>query len=190
VRGGAGRSAHLSIHPFQRPAIPQGFSIKETIMSDINPNSTSSINTVGDWAEKERRHTALAEAIRPANKAALFEALARSGVTMVLVHFDGYGDSGQIESIEARIGENPVDLPDAQVEITKACWGHSEIEQSTISIRDAIEHLAYDFLEEMHDGWENNEGAYGEFTFDVAKRAITLDYNERISEAVYSQHVF
>ena len=158
-------------------------------MSDLNPNSTPSIN-VGDWAEKDRQHTALAEAIRPANKAALFEALASAGVTAVLVGFDGYGDSGQIESIEARSGENPVDLPDAQVEIAQACWGSSEIERSAISIRDAIEQLAYDFLEETHGGWEINEGAYGEFTFDVAKRAITLDYNERISDAVYSQHVF
>jgi hypothetical protein len=190
VRGGAGRSAHLFIHPFQRPVIPLGFSIKETIMSDFNPNSTPSINTVGDWAEKERQHIVLAEAIRPANKGALFEALASSGVTKVLVQFDGCGDSGQIESIEARIGENPVDLPDAQVEIAKVCWGKSEIERSAMSIRDAIEQLAYDFLEETHGGWENDEGAYGEFTFDVAKRAITLDYNERISDAVYSQHVF
>jgi hypothetical protein len=159
-------------------------------MSDINPNSTPSINAVGDWADKDRQHAALAEAIRPANKAALFEALASAGVTMVLVRFDGYGDSGQIESIEAKVGENPVDLPDAQVEIAKVCWGSSEIERSAFSIRDAIEQLAYDFLEETHDGWENNEGAYGEFTFDVAKRTITLDYNERISDAVHSQHVF
>jgi hypothetical protein len=158
-------------------------------MSDINPNSTPSIN-VGDWAEKDRQHTALAEAIRPANKAALFEALASAGVTTVLVGFDGYGDSGQIESIEARNGENPVDLPDAKVEIAKACWGSSEIVRSAISLRDAIEQLAYDFLEETHVGWEINEGAYGEFTLDVARRAIILDYNERISDAVHSQHVF
>jgi hypothetical protein len=159
-------------------------------MSDINPNTTPSINIVGDWAEKDCQHTALAEAIRPANKAALFEALASADVTTVLVGFDGYGDSGQIESIEARSGANAVDLPDAQVEIARACWGNSEIERSAFSIRDAIEQLAYDFLEETHDGWENNEGAYGEFTFNVAKRAITLDYNERISDAVHSQLVF
>ena len=31
-----------------------------------------------------------------------------------------------------------------------------------------------------HDGWENSDGAYGDFTFDVAERTITLDYNERL----------
>ncbi len=50
--------------------------------------------------------------------------------------------------------------------------------------------LAYDFLEETHDGWENSDGAYGDFIFDVAERTITLDYNERHMESDYSQHVF
>jgi hypothetical protein len=67
-------------------------------MNDINPSSTPSINVAGDWAEKDRQHTALAESIRPANKAALFEALASAGVTMVLVRFDGCGDSGQMKA--------------------------------------------------------------------------------------------
>ncbi len=39
-----------------------------------------------------------------------------------------------------------------------------------MSVRDAIERLAYDFLEETHDGWENSDGAYGDFIFDVAER--------------------
>ena len=45
-------------------------------------------------------------------------------------------------------------------------------------------------LAQTHGGWENNEGAYGEFTFDVAQRTITLDYNERVETSEYSQHMF
>ena len=71
-----------------------------------------------------------------------------------------------------------------------AVWGHAEPERTVMSIRDAIERLAYDFLEETHDGWENSDGAYGDFIFDVAERTITLDYNERHMESDYSQHVF
>ena len=58
------------------------------------------------------------------------------------------------------------------------------------AVRDAIETLAYDFLGQTHGGWENSDGAYGDFTFDVADRTITLDYNERHMESDYSQHVF
>jgi hypothetical protein len=54
----------------------------------------------------------------------------------------------------------------------------------------AIEQLAYDFLRETHAGWENNEGAYGDFHFDVTERSITLNYNERIETSEYTQHVF
>lgn len=57
-------------------------------------------------------------------------------------------------------------------------------------MKEAIERLAYDFLEETHDGWENNEGAYGDFLFDVAARTITLNYNERLETSEYTQHVF
>ena len=76
------------------------------------------------------------------------------------------------------------------VEIAAAVWGHTEPERAAMSVRDAIERLAYDFLEETHDGWENSHGAYGDFIFDVAERTITLDYNERYMQSEYSQHVF
>jgi hypothetical protein len=159
-------------------------------MSTTDPVSTSLTDSVINWADQDRQHAALAEAIRPANKAALFDALASVGITTVVVHFDGCGDSGQVESIEAKIGENDVELPDAKIEIARSHWGNPEIERSAFSIRDAVEQLAYEFLEETHYGWENNDGAYGEFTFDVASRVITLDHNDRIIESINSQHVF
>ena len=36
----------------------------------------------------------------------------------------------------------------------------------------------------------DNDGAYGEYTFDVTERTITLDYNERHMESDHSMHVF
>ncbi|MGH6740433.1 MAG: DUF6878 family protein, partial [Bradyrhizobium sp.] len=59
-----------------------------------------------------------------------------------------------------------------------------------ISIADVIERLVYDLLTDTHCGWENNDGAYGDFIFDVAERTITLDYNERYTESNYTQHIF
>ena len=73
-----------------------------------------------------------------------------------------------------------VALPSGQVEIASAVWGQAEPERTTMTVHDAIERLVYDFLGKTHDGWENNDGAYGDFTFDVAERTITLDYNERL----------
>ena len=108
----------------------------------------------------------------------------------MLVTFDGYGDSGQIENIEAKAGDAVVAMPAGEVEIAEAIWDQPEPSRSTVIIADAIERLAYDLLEQTHCGWEHNDGAYGDFTFDVAERTITLDYNERYTASEYSQHVF
>ena len=59
-----------------------------------------------------------------------------------------------------------------------------------MSIRDAIEHFAYDCLAQTHGGWENNEGAFGTFVFDVADQSITLDYNQRFEDVESFEHAF
>jgi hypothetical protein len=143
-----------------------------------------------DYDEKQRVYKALSESVHAANKDALFPVLAAAGITSVLVRFDGSGDSGQIEEIDAVAGETPVSLPTGQVTIQRAYWGATEPESLEKSIDDAVETLAYAFLEETHGGWENNEGAYCEFTFNVAARSITLDYNERYEDVHYTQHSF
>jgi hypothetical protein len=143
-----------------------------------------------EFDEKQRTYKALCESIHAANKDALFPVLAAAGITRILVRFDGSGDSGQIEEIDVLAGEKPVSLPNGQVTIQRADWGATEPESIESSVNDAVETLVYAFLEETHGGWENNEGAYGEFTFNVAERTITLDYNERYEDAHYTQHTF
>ena len=141
-----------------------------------------SYDAAAAWAAFEAQYAArkrLADEVRPINKNALFDALAVTNITTVVVTFDGEGDSGQIESVDARAGEDAAALPTTTVAIRNVAWDGSSAHVVTLSIADAIEKLAYAFLEELHDGWENNDGAYGEFTFDVAERTITLDYNER-----------
>ena len=142
------------------------------------------------WDQKEREHIRLADELLPANKTALFDALAAANITIVVVTFDGYGDSGQIENIEVKSGDEIVSLPAGAIEIARPVWGSSEVDRQSLSIHDAIEALAYSFLGQTHGGWENSDGAYGDFTFDVADRTITLDYNERHMESDHSQHVF
>jgi len=112
------------------------------------------------------------------------------GITTIVVTFDGEGDSGQVESVEVRIGESDADLPDVQITMLDPKYDGSSIAETRLSVREGIEALAYDCLEETHDGWEINEGAYGEFTFDVAERTVSLDYHERVLESVYSSHEF
>jgi hypothetical protein len=136
------------------------------------PAAPSAVTILAQYAEQNARRAQL----RPTNKAALFDALAAAGVTHVLVVFDGCGDSGQVEAVTARTGEQPAALPTGDIEF--------------LTVAAAIESLAYDFLSEVASGWENNDGAYGEFTFDVGERTITLDYNERHMESDNTQFEF
>ena len=58
-------------------------------------------------------------------------------------------------------------------------WDDPEVEMRNLSLEDVVEQLAYDFLSDTHGGWENNDGAWGEFCFDGAARCIHLEFNER-----------
>ena len=89
-----------------------------------------------------------------------------------------------------KAGDTVVDMPGGEIEIATAVWDQAEPDRSMAPIRDVIETFVYDLLGQTHDGWENSDGAYGDFTFDVAERTITLDYNERHMKSDYSQHVF
>ena len=145
---------------------------------------------VPDWETKRAEHERRDGELRPVNKTAVFDALGAAGITIVVVAFDGYGDSGQIENVEAKDGEDLVALPSGVVEIASAVWDQAEPDRTAMTVHDAIERLVFEFLGVTHDGWENSDGAYGDFTFDVAERTITLDYNERYMQSEYSQHLF
>ena len=131
-----------------------------------------------------------AVALLSGNKASLFAAFAAAGITCVTVNFDGCGDSGQIEGIEVRAGDTFAKLPDTQVEIARTDFFHDEVSRSAEPLREAIESVCYLILEAKHGGWENNEGAYGEFVFDVAADTITLDFNYRIETTDNHTHEF
>lgn len=137
-------------------------------------------------AEKARR-----AALRPANKAAVFAALVGAGIASVTVAFDGYGDSGQIQSIEARdVLDAETPLPEETVAIVAIVWGRPDPESRAMSVREAIEHLAYEALEETHAGWEINDGSFGDFVLDVPALEIRLDYNERFTSTELYIHTF
>jgi len=137
-------------------------------------------------SEREARRLAL----RPANKDRLFDGLSAAGITHVTVVFDGYGDSGQIESIAAWAAEVAVDFPPVEIPYAALTWDDPEVEMRSLSLAEVVEQLAYDFLSDTHGGWENNDGSYGEFCFDAAARSIHLEFNERFTSSELYTHDF
>ena len=139
---------------------------------------------------KHREYARRAEETRFANKIVLFDVLAAAGIETITVIFDGYGDSGQIERMDVEPGQGTTLLPSDRIEIARKAWESPEIERQTLTVREAIEALVYDFLRQLHSGWEIDDGAYGEFIFDVAERTIKLDYNERYTSSEHYSHEF
>ena len=158
-------------------------------MTDLQSTPEPAIDETA-FDQKQREYARRAEETRSANKAVLFDSLVAAGVETVTVLFDGYADSGQIERIDVEPGEGTVLLPPDRIEIVRTIWESPEIERQTLTVREAIEALVYDFLRQTHSGWEIDDGAYGVFTFNVAERTIKLDYNERYTSSEHFTNVF
>ena len=137
----------------------------------------------------EQHRKTLSETTK-ANKAVIFEALSAAGIDLVNVTFDGEGDSGQIENIIARKGEVQIPISDQTVTVQSGSWDGKEVSVREQSLGEAIEQLCYDFLEQEHGGWENNDGAFGEFTLDVEGKNVELEFNGRYSDVHTSTHTF
>jgi len=133
------------------------------------------------------------EALRKAsqsNKTAVFDALAAANITQVLVEFDGVGDSGQVETVTAFRGKVQIAFPSTTIALQQASWGSTELRCIEEKLSQAIETLCYDYLEETHDGWENNDGAFGEFSFSVEEREIELEFHDRYTATLTENHTF
>jgi hypothetical protein len=151
---------------------------KETAMNDPDPA----------FASYDRYREALNKACQ-GNKAVVFDALAGANITHVHIDFDGEGDQGQIASVTAFRGEEEVQLPTTLVTLNQA-WGNPELGIMEEPLPRAIETLCYDYLEETNGGWENNDGAYGEFRLDVAERKVELEFKGRYTDIFTENHTF
>lgn len=152
---------------------------------------TDTDDFMAGFMEQERLRTLLTPEADTHNRRVLFDAFRYAGIGCVIVEFDGYGDSGQIERIAFfRPDNSECDCPAAEIELRSARYDGSGIDSETCPIAQAIETMAYRLLGGSHGGWENNEGADGTFTFLVEPRAISLVYNERYTATETFEHEF
>jgi len=73
----------------------------------------------------------------------------------VELRYNGSGDSGYIE-------------------------GH--FEEPYVQVPASVEDYCYKILEDLHGGWEINEGSQGSFYFDLEKKTITLEHQYNYEE--------
>ena len=83
-----------------------------------------------------------------------------------------------------------VAFPKTEIAYAALTWDDPEVEMRALSLEDVVEQLAYDLLSDTHCGWENTDGAYGEFCFDASARTIHLEFNERFTSSELYTHEF
>ena len=93
--------------------------------------------------------------------------LAERGIEKLRIDYDGYGDSGSVETVTAYAGEKEVQLED--------------------EVQKALCDAGYDLLPV---GWEINNGSYGVLVIDIASRQVTREHNWRIEATEYEEETF
>ena len=126
------------------------------------------MNAHDDFMAKYEHYKEQLRKVVLANKAVVFDALQAAKITSVQVEFDGEGDSGQIDGVTAYQDSAIVELPSTLLTLQQFHFGAAEPSTALEPLRDAIDALCFDALDQEHGGWENDDGAYGTFTFDVA----------------------
>lgn len=108
-----------------------------------------------EWEKQQKKQKA--EARKTLRKACC--QLAKLEVDIVTIKYDGYGDSGTLEDPAAFRNEKPVILPRR------------------------LNNLLLEFAESfLPGGWENSDGACGEFVLNIKERKFTRDHCWRNTE--------
>ena len=126
----------------------------------------------------------------------VFDYMANRKIKQIKVTFDGCGDSGQMTDFTTDSKDNDEGLFNELVpfstissgtewDATKKTWVELPSKEGTL--RELLEEIACDKLGQDHSGWEINSGSFGEFVFDIKKRKLTLEFNERYEEVNTSE---
>jgi hypothetical protein len=115
----------------------------------------------------------------PAVKALLCEALKARRIATVSIEYDGEGDSGQVNDIQAFDRKRqPISLDQP---VTLAI--HKPEEPTTYdTLYEALDDFAWTILEIYHGGFVNNDGGFGTIAIDANTAKVTIDHNDRITD--------
>lgn len=137
--------------------------------------------TVVRYEQLNRRVRSYMENLR-----AVLPVLRANGVESVRVTFDGSGDSGSIDAAEyepkIEAGDIMVQVQRGTQEFVQGEWRHfAGLEE--VSLSNAIDDIANDYLEETGVDWFNDSGGDGELVIDVAAGTVSLEVNVRFTES-------
>jgi len=140
------------------------------------------MNDITSFFERQKLYDKSLREANAANRGIVFDALAAASIASVTVEFDGEGDSGQIEQVTFCREDESCEAPEQTVAFLQVSRNTSKPSSTFVPLREAVESLCYDYLTQAQDGWENNDGAFGEFTFNLTF-AVEGDFLQKRRES-------
>ncbi len=131
---------------------------KETRVATTPLTPAAAIDRTAIQARWTRERAGEAERLKVVRAALLAELRAR-GVEEVEAFYDGYGDSGNVNSVAGR--PESAGIGDIETRLMDFVWD-----------------VAYG----LHPGFETNDGAEGSFTWNVAEDRIDVDHADFYTE--------
>ena len=129
------------------------------------------------------------------NRRRLHKALKRLGATSVVVSYSGSGDSGQIDEVSVyRDKEQLKSNENVSILVASSKWSKEggwieRVKSERVALEAALEQFIYVWIESEHSGWENNDGASGECTIEVASNEFILNHVTYYTESESTEHV-
>lgn len=125
--------------------------------------------------EMKLRHNTITERVKT-EVPKLRTNLLSLGAAKLVASYNGEGDSGSLEEV-ALVNEKGESFPIEDTNIPDPTCFNEKLEQ-----------IFYDLLEVRYAGWENNDGAYGHFEWDLVNDTVTHIHNERIMNVETHTH--
>ena len=113
-----------------------------------------------------------------ANKAVVFAALVAAGITSVEIQFNGESEHRGLSELDPYRNGTLIELPEIEIALEVPSRRHEHSTSKQFRLSEAIECLCYGLLDEVHYGWDADDGAYGRFIFDMAHRTIALEFHK------------
>lgn len=140
-------------------------------------------------------YLALATQAQEKNREILIEALKAQGITVATVDYAGAGDSGDTCDLVVQPPELLACLSEIKVKqhvVDVQYLGYSQrafsMRETEVALDEAVRDFAMRWVDSLHGGWENNEGANGTVTINVGEDAIHLEHTAYYTESESYDH--
>jgi hypothetical protein len=131
-------------------------------------------------------YEASCRALVRANGQRILERLRELGVASAQADYNGYGDSGQLETVELIGGGGDaaracVTVGRVEQRFEDGRWTRV-VEEREVALDEALKDLFYDALEMLAPGWEINDGSQGLVSLTVATGKIDLCHDWNVTQ--------